>query len=175
MLYQYYTNTSTCINRLTPEIVQFLDLSKTFQKITPEITHQSHTLNRRFHILTKKIVLQLIKLTSWGLYHAECAVPVYPESVYLSYYRKISLFANFPGFQIALSCDRHRSIHKTFHDYKYLLLRSSSVLYIITKTGVLDIPISIPFGFTRDSVKKISNDISRIVSYQTFPTIFLHR
>ena len=32
--YEYYTNTSTFITRLTPDIIQDLKLSKTFQQIT---------------------------------------------------------------------------------------------------------------------------------------------
>ena len=50
-------------------------------------------------------------------------------------HRRISLCANFPGSQIALSRDCHESINNKFHDYKYLLLRYLSVLYTPTKTG----------------------------------------
>ena len=71
-----------------------------------------------------------------GRNHAERAVPEYPESVILFiFHREISLCANLPGSQISLLCDCHGYIHKIFHDYKYLLLRSLSVLYILTNTG----------------------------------------
>ena len=82
------------------------------------------------------ITLDVMNITYHGRDHDERAVPEYPGYIlYFIYHRKISLCANFPGSQIALSRDRHGSIHKTFHDYKYLLICYLSVLYLLTKTG----------------------------------------
>ena len=82
------------------------------------------------------ITLDVMNITYHGRDHDERAVPEYPGYIlYLIYHRKISLCANFPGSQIALSRDCHESINNKFHDYKYLLLRYLSVLYTPTKTG----------------------------------------
>ena len=64
-----------------------------------------------------------------------CCTGISGIHYYFIYHHKISICANLPGSQITLSRDPHRSIRKTFQNYKYLPLRSLSVFYILTKTG----------------------------------------
>ena len=73
---------------------------------------------------SNNIILHIMNLPSQSRDHTERSVPKNPESIFLIYPRENNLCANFPGSQIVLSRDCRESIHKTFQDYKYLLLRS---------------------------------------------------
>ena len=105
---------------------------------------------------------------SHSSYRDERAVLEYPESILFLFIIAKFLCANnnFPGSQITFSRDRRGSIHKTFHDHKYLLLP------FFISIQVLDILVKIPLSFKRDSIEQISNKIPRIVSRPNFPRYF---
>ena len=83
----------------------------------------------------------------WWTYHTMAAATLNVMSWHIRnllllfiYHCKFYLCANFPGSRFTLSRNRKVSITQTFHDCKYLLLRSSLVFYILTKKGECWIP-----------------------------------
>ena len=88
---------------------------------------QLHISNRRFQIPMTKISLNVMSQISHGCDHAECAVPKYQESLMSFYHCKNYLYAKFPGFLFTLSSVCKGPIRTKFHDYNYLLIRSSLV------------------------------------------------
>ena len=98
-------------------------------------TPQFRISNRRFHIPTTKITLNVMSQISHGRDHVERYVPTYQESPKYFLSSQNYLYEKFPGSCFALSHVHKGSICMDFHNYKYLLLRSSLVFYILTKTG----------------------------------------
>ena len=84
----------------------------------------------------KTITLNVMNQISHDRNHSERDVPAYQESITLLFYHHtISLCDNLPGYRFDHLHNPRGYIHTIFHYYKYLLLSSLILHYILTNTG----------------------------------------
>ena len=103
---------------VNPEILQSLELSKTFQKITQDENSSIPYFKQMIPYSDEEYLIEPDEPKfPYPQPRLTCCTGISGISYYYFYHHKISLCDNFPGYQFALSRDRTGSIRKTFHNW----------------------------------------------------------